>query len=95
MDGGLDVSSAVAAPRAFPEPPEHFEPPDRVTLEARFGPALLAELEGRGHRLRTTAAFDSALGHCHAIELVDGGPVEGGTIAAATDPRSLGLPAAW
>lgn len=95
VDGGLDVSSAVAAPRAFPEPPEHFEPPDRVTLEPRFGPTLLAELERRGHRLRTTAAFDSALGHCHAIELVDGGPAEGGTIAAATDPRSPGLPAAW
>jgi hypothetical protein len=34
------------------------------------------------------------LGHCHAIELVDGGPAApDGSVAAATDPRSHGLPA--
>jgi hypothetical protein len=41
-------------------------------------------------------AFDSGLGHAHAIELVGGGPaVDGGSLAAATDPRSAGLPAVW
>ena len=40
--------------------------------------------------------FDSNLGHEHAIELVAGGPAEpGGSLAAATDPRSEGLPAVW
>ena len=38
--------------------------------------------------------FDGSLGHEHAIELVDGGPAAGGTLAATTDPRSAGLPAA-
>jgi len=41
------------------------------------------------------APFDGGLGHAHAIELLDGGPAAGGTLVAATDPRSLGLPAAW
>ena len=95
VDGGLDVAAAVGGPRAFPEPADHFEPPDRVTLEPRFGAEVLDDLAGRGHRLAVTAPFDSALGHCHAIELVEGGPAEGGSLAAATDPRSIGLPAAW
>ena len=45
-----------------------------------------------GHDLQRVA-FDGGLGHEHAIELVDGGPAAGGTLAAATDPRSFGLPA--
>jgi hypothetical protein len=48
-----------------------------------------------GHAVTRTAAFDSLLGHCHAIELVDDGPADQGTLAAATDPRSAGLPATW
>jgi hypothetical protein len=45
-----------------------------------------------GHDL-TRVGYDGGLGQEHAIELVDGGPAEGGTLAAATDPRSFGLPA--
>jgi hypothetical protein len=49
-----------------------------------------------GHPVSRTEAFDSALGHEHAIELIDGGPaVDGGSVAATTDPRSAGLPAVW
>ena len=41
-----------------------------------------------------TIPFNGALGHAHAIELVDGGPADpDGSLAAATDPRSAGLPA--
>jgi gamma-glutamyltranspeptidase len=48
-----------------------------------------------GHNLDVRPPFDGALGHAHAIELVDDGPAHGGTLAAATDPRSPGLVAAW
>jgi hypothetical protein len=59
-------------------------------------PGIAESLVERGHRLRPTAPFDSNLGHEHAIELVDGGPAApDGSLAAATDPRSAGLPAAW
>ena len=64
-------------------------------MEPRFAPGILEDLAARGHRLDVRGAFDGGLGHCHAIELVDGGPARGGTVAAATDPRSPGLPAAW
>ncbi len=95
VDGGADVASAVAGPRWFVEPAEHYAPPDTVRIEPRFGSAFLAGLVELGHPVRPTEAFDGALGHCHAIEVVAGGPLAGGSLAAATDPRSLGLPATW
>ncbi len=95
VDAGADVASAVAEPRWFVEPAEHFAPPDIVRIEPRFGPGLLDGLAALGHRVSPTEPFDSALGHCHAIELVAGGPAAGGSVAAATDPRSQGLPATW
>lgn len=95
VDGHLDVATAIAAPRCFAEPPAHFAPPDRVAAEPRFREGLLEGLEALGHHVERTRAFDGRLGHAHAVELVDGGPAAGGTVAAATDPRSHGLPAAW
>lgn len=95
VDGRSDVAGALAMPRWFVEPAEHFLPPDTVRIEPRFRPGLLADLEAMGHRLTPTRPFDSGLGHCHAIELLDGGPSADGSLAAATDPRSAGLPATW
>ncbi len=95
VDGGVDVASAVADPRWFVEPDEHFAPPDTVRIEPRFGPELLGGLTALGHEVTPTEPFDGALGHCHAIEIIAGGPARGGSLAAATDPRSQGLPATW
>jgi gamma-glutamyltranspeptidase/glutathione hydrolase len=95
VDGGADIATAVAMPRWFVEPAEHFAPPDAVGIEPRFDAGVLEGLAALGHPVTATEPFDSSLGHCHAIELVDGGPAADGTLAAATDPRSNGLPAAW
>ncbi len=95
VDGRVDVATAVAAPRWAPVPPAHFAPPEIVEVEPRFRPGLLDGLAAMGHRLDVRAPFDGALGHAHAIELVEGGPARGGTLAAATDPRSPGLAATW
>ena len=95
VDGGVDIATAVAAPRWHAASPRHFAPPDTVVIEPRFRDGLLAGLAAMGHRLDVRAPFDGGLGHAHAIELVAGGPARGGTLAAAADPRSLGLPAAW
>jgi gamma-glutamyltranspeptidase len=78
------------------EPADHFAPPLDVLLEPRHAPGVAEALESMGHTLVATEAFDSSLGHEHAIELVGGGPGSpGGSVAAATDPRSAGLPAVW
>ena len=95
VDGGVDIASAVAAPRWFVEPPEHFAPPIEVRAEPRFAPGILEALAEKGHPVRPTLEFSGLLGHAHAIELVEGGPAAGGSLAAATDPRSAGLPAVW
>ena len=64
--------------------------------ERRFPAAVLDDLERLGHPVTRTIPFNGMLGHAHAIELVDGGPAApDGSVAAATDPRSAGLPAAW
>jgi gamma-glutamyltranspeptidase len=93
VDGGVDVATAVGAPRWFVQPDEHFAPPVEVRAEPRFAPGVLSALETMGHPVTEARPFDGGLGHAHAIELVDGGPASGGSLAAATDPRSAGLPA--
>ncbi len=95
VDGGVDVAAGVAAPRWFVEPAHHFEPPTAVHAEPRFRDGVLEALVAMGHPLTQTAPFSGTLGHCHAIELVEGGPAAGGSLAAATDPRSAGLPATY
>jgi gamma-glutamyltranspeptidase len=93
VDGGVDVRTAVTAPRWYVEPAEHFAPPVEVRLEPRHRPGVAEALVARGHPVTLMEPFDSTLGHEHAIELVDGGPAApGGSLAAATDPRSAGLP---
>ena len=94
VDGAVDVATAVGAPRWFVEPAAHFAPPVEVRAEPRLAEDVLAELEARGHPVTRTQPFDGWLGHAHAIELVGGGPADPeGSLAAATDPRSAGLPA--
>ena len=93
VDGGLDVRTAITAPRWYVEPGEHFAPPVEIRLEPRHRPGIAEALGAMGHPVTLVEPFDSELGHEHAIELVDGGPaVAGGSLAAATDPRSAGLP---
>ncbi len=92
VDGGADVATAVAAPRITVEPDGWLAPPIAVMADGSPADGILDELRRLGHRVEHVA-FNGALGHEHAIELVDGGPAAGGTLAAATDPRSAGLPA--
>jgi gamma-glutamyltranspeptidase len=96
VDGGVDVRTGVTAPRWYVEPAEHFAPPVEVRLEPRHRPGIAEALEAMGHPVTLMAPFDSNLGHEHAIELVEGGPAApGGSLAAATDPRSAGLPSVF
>jgi gamma-glutamyltranspeptidase len=96
VDGGVDVATAVGAPRWFVDGAEHFAPPVNVRAERRYPAEVLDALEAMGHPVTRTIPFNGVLGHAHAIELVNGGPAAtDGSVAAATDPRSAGLPAVW
>ncbi len=92
VDGGADLATAVGAPRVTVEPDGWFAPPVRVLADGDLAPGVDGDLRSRGHRLER-ARFDGSLGHEHAIELVDGGPAAGGSLAAVADPRSAGLAA--
>ena len=96
VDGGVDIATAIAAPRWYVEPADHFAPLETVRLEPRLDLGVAEALEAMGHDIKLAEPFDSNLGHEHAIELVAGGPAAAdGSVAAATDPRSAGLPAVW
>ena len=92
VDGGADIATAVAAPRVTVEPDGWLAPPVHVVADGGLGRGVEAGLRALGHLL-THTGYDGGLGHEHAIELVDGGPAAGGSLAATTDPRSAGLPA--
>ncbi len=103
VDGGVDVATAVGAPRWAADVPRHLGSPSLTVLESRYRPEVVAGLRARGHTPRLLDPWSSSMGHAHAIELVrDGDPggakgEEGSalTFAVATDPRSEGLPGAW
>jgi gamma-glutamyltranspeptidase/glutathione hydrolase len=92
VDGGADIATAIAAPRITVEPDGWLAPPVRVQADGPLAEGVADGLRAMGHRMGTTG-YDGSLGHEHAIELVEGGPAAGGSLAAATDPRSAGLPA--
>ena len=92
VDGGADIAAAVAAPRVCVEPDGWFAPPVAVLTDGTLADGVADELAALGHRL-STVPYEGGLGHEHAIELVDGGPATGGSLAAIADPRSAGTAA--
>ena len=56
VDGGVDVRTAVAAPRWYVEPADHFEPPVEVRLEPRHAASIAPALEALGHPVTLVGA---------------------------------------
>jgi gamma-glutamyltranspeptidase/glutathione hydrolase len=79
VDDGADPQAAIDAPRWRVEPWDW-----KVRVERRADPALLADLAARGHDIVETPAYDTGMGHAHAIA-----PQALG-YAVATDPRAEG-----
>ena len=96
VDGGVDIATAVAAPRWSATPPTHLAPPDRTEIEERYHPAVIEGLRARGQDPQVIPPWSSNMGHAHAVEIVRDAadPSAPPTFAAATDPRSEGLPGA-
>jgi gamma-glutamyltranspeptidase/glutathione hydrolase len=99
VDGGLDVATAVGAPRWAADVVEHYGHPSLTRLEPRFREEIYAGLRARGHDVELAQPFDHGMGHAHAIELVRDPAApddpERTTFAAATDPRCEGAPGVW
>jgi gamma-glutamyltranspeptidase / glutathione hydrolase len=89
VDGGLDIATAIAAPRWAALMPGHMQPPTIAALESRYHAQVPEGLRRRGHEVSLLEAFSSAMGHAQAVELVESGAER--RLAAASDPRSEGL----
>ena len=96
VDGGLDIATAIAAPRWAADVEQHLGPPVLSVLEPRFDPEVEEGLRARGHQVTHGKPFDSGMGHAHAVEIVrdPDSPELPPTFAAVADPRSEGLAAA-
>ena len=79
VDDGWEPQRAIDAPRWLLDPVDWS-----VEAEARFEPAVIEELRGRGHVVTVTAPFDPSMGHANVILIGPDG------LAGAADPRSEG-----
>jgi gamma-glutamyltranspeptidase/glutathione hydrolase len=91
VERGLDLQSAIDAPRWIagrPHIPGRADVmTDTVVFESRTAPSVIGALEQRGHHAELLGAFDSTMGHLHAIAIDQ----ERGTFAGASDPRADSL----
>jgi gamma-glutamyltranspeptidase/glutathione hydrolase len=83
----LSVQQAIDAPRFVYGRDSESAFADRVSLESRFAPEVIASLRARGHDLDVLGPFDAKLGHAHGI-VVDR---DRGTFAGGADPRADSL----
>jgi gamma-glutamyltranspeptidase/glutathione hydrolase len=86
VDVGLDVQSAVEAPR-WVYGRTWGAPTRALSIEGRFGAAAAADLARRGHDVRVLDPWSDTAGHAQALSLEPGGLMIGGG-----DPRADGPP---
>ncbi len=83
----MPVQAAIDAPRFVYGRASEGVFDDSVRVEARFDPAVVAGLRGRGHIVELVEPYDYAMGHAHGI-VIDR---ERGTFAGGADPRADSL----
>lgn len=77
--GGTDPQAAIDAPRWVVSPTD-----GSVAIERRAGQDVIDGLRALGHTVHALGAYESVMGHAHAIRYDDHG------YAGATDPRAEG-----
>jgi gamma-glutamyltranspeptidase/glutathione hydrolase len=84
VDRGYSVQQAIDAPRWLAGRLNVDESGDSLRIETRADETLVRELRRRGHDVIPTTAYDSTMGHAHAIAI----DRERGTLAGGSDPRA-------
>jgi gamma-glutamyltranspeptidase/glutathione hydrolase len=84
LDEDLDPADAIAAPRWRADVGSW-----KVRAETRVPEEIVAGLRSRGHDVETTTAYDTGMGHAHAIWRTAGG--YGVTADPRAESASLGL----
>jgi len=83
---GLDIQSAIEAPRWLSGRYLIHQPDGALTLEGRFSPELIEELRQRGHQVNVVEDWSSVMGSAHGIIIHP----ENGLRMGGSDPRSDG-----
>jgi gamma-glutamyltranspeptidase len=87
FDYGLNIQSAIEAPRWLSGRYLVNQPEGTLTLEGRFPPAVLEELKKRGHRAEKAESWVQIMGCAHGI-VID---PENGVRMGGSDPRADGF----
>jgi len=86
FDFGLDIQSALEAPRWLSGRYLVNQPDGALTLEGRFYPEMIEELRRRGHAVNVVEDWSSVMGSAHGIIIHP----ENGLRMGGSDPRSDG-----
>jgi gamma-glutamyltranspeptidase/glutathione hydrolase len=86
FDFGLDIQSAIEAPRWLSGRYLVNQPDGALTLEGRFSPEVIEELRKRGHQVNVVENWSSVMGSAHGIIIHP----ENGLRMGGADPRSDG-----
>jgi gamma-glutamyltranspeptidase/glutathione hydrolase len=87
LDFGLDLQSAMEAPRWVHGAPGERYPATALVLEDRFGQSVAEELSARGHEVMLADPVDPVMGTAQLIQVDH----QRGCYIAATDPRGDGV----
>ncbi|MGH2443284.1 MAG: gamma-glutamyltransferase [Chloroflexota bacterium] len=86
LDQGMAIDAAIDAPRFDAVMGAGPSGAPMLVMENRFPEEVQQELRSLGHDVRMLEPFTSAMGHAHAIEVL-----ESGVYAGAADPRADSL----
>jgi gamma-glutamyltranspeptidase/glutathione hydrolase len=87
LDFGLDLQSAIEAPRWAHGAPGGQYPASALVLESRVGQAVADDLTGRGHEVMLAEPIDPVMGTVQLIEI----DRSRGCYIGASDPRGDGV----
>jgi gamma-glutamyltranspeptidase/glutathione hydrolase len=87
LDWGMDLQSAIEAPRWAHGAPGGQYPPTALVLESRFGQSVAADLAERGHEVVLADPVDPVMGTVQLIQV----DAERGCYIGASDPRGDGV----
>jgi gamma-glutamyltranspeptidase len=87
FDFGLDIQSAIEAPRWLSGRYLANQSEGALTVEGRFSSSVIEELRKRGHQVKAVENWSSVMGSAHGIIIHP----ENGLRMGGSDPRSDGL----
>jgi gamma-glutamyltranspeptidase / glutathione hydrolase len=91
VDFGMDPQEAIESPRWVSGRDVETDPEHLLRVEPEIGDEVIEELRRRGHQVRATEPFSSAMGHAQAIRV----DWENGVLSGGADPRADGYALGW